>query len=350
MAATQGRALWVLDDIAPLRQASQTVAREAVHLFTPEPATRVRGDNNRDTPAPPEEPVGAHPPAGAIIDYWLSKPAKGPVVLEIADSAGRLVQRITSDPSKPPPAEVYFANRWLAPARPLATDAGLHRAIWNLRYARPNAISYEYSMAVAGRGSEVEPGGPYAPPGDYRVTLKVDGQSRSAPLILTQDPRTGVSAADFQASLALSLDIDGKLALAWRGYAETTLVHAELTAAVGALTQAKADPALVARAGALTARTAQGAQDPSFTKESRILAGIESDLESSDLPPTQAQHDAAVGAGRSIDTLYGDWSRLRDEDLATLNRALSGAGAKTVILPPPGDLAVDPPEGGEDLP
>lgn len=87
VAATQGRGLWVQDDIAPLREAG-SINGEPVRLFTPAPAIRVRANVDRgDTPVPQEEPFGANPPAGAILDYWLATPAKTPVEIEICDAA-----------------------------------------------------------------------------------------------------------------------------------------------------------------------------------------------------------------------------------------------------------------------
>ena len=50
IAATQGRAIWVLDDLALLRQLQPASASEPFHLFAPAPAVRVRVDNNHDTP------------------------------------------------------------------------------------------------------------------------------------------------------------------------------------------------------------------------------------------------------------------------------------------------------------
>ncbi|MGI9169080.1 MAG: WD40/YVTN/BNR-like repeat-containing protein, partial [Caulobacteraceae bacterium] len=229
IAATQGRAIWVLDDLTPLRQASPAIAGERLHLFAPAPAVRVRADNNRDTPLPPEEPAGQNPPDGAIIDYWLGAPAKGPVTLDIRDARGDLVQRLSSEPRSAPDAERYFARNWTRPAPLLSRTAGPHRAVWNLRYARPSAIAFDYSIAaIAGRDTPIVPGGAYAPPGGYQLVLNVDGRTRRAALRLDQDPRTHVAPADFQASLALSRTIAASLATARRGFGEMAAVHAAL--------------------------------------------------------------------------------------------------------------------------
>src|SRR5207247_1712669 len=69
VAATHGRAFWILDDLTPLRQLRDSVLHASAHLFAPERAIRVRRSVSNDTPLPPEEPHGENPPAGAVIDY-----------------------------------------------------------------------------------------------------------------------------------------------------------------------------------------------------------------------------------------------------------------------------------------
>ena len=49
VAATQGRAFWVLDDVTPLRQLGPEVAAAGSHLFKPQTAVRVRRSVNTDT-------------------------------------------------------------------------------------------------------------------------------------------------------------------------------------------------------------------------------------------------------------------------------------------------------------
>ena len=90
--ATHGRSFWILDDIAPLREASAATAT-AVHLFNPAPAYRVQRDTYTDTPLPPDEPMAANPPDGAIFDYYLPAAATT-VTLEILDAQGHLVRTL----------------------------------------------------------------------------------------------------------------------------------------------------------------------------------------------------------------------------------------------------------------
>ena len=87
--ATHGRALWILDDVTPLRQIDAAVAREEVWLFAPQTAVRVRPAGFTGTPLPKDEPRAENPPLGATLDYVLEPRAVGPVTLSILDAKGR---------------------------------------------------------------------------------------------------------------------------------------------------------------------------------------------------------------------------------------------------------------------
>lgn len=175
--ATMGRAIWVLDDLTPLRQvkADAASASSAV-LYAPAPAYRLRASRNTDTPLPQETPLGRNPPAGAVIDYWLPANAKR-VVVEVRDARGELVRRIASDdPPRAVAADTYFHEGWTRPDPRPSAQAGAHRLVWNLRHARPKAVEYKYSIAASWTdGTPVLPDGPLALPGEYRVSLLVDG-------------------------------------------------------------------------------------------------------------------------------------------------------------------------------
>ena len=67
VAATHGRSFWVLDDITPLRQMDEKTASAGAFLFVPQTAIRLHYPDEVDS----RRPVGANPPAGAIIDYYL---------------------------------------------------------------------------------------------------------------------------------------------------------------------------------------------------------------------------------------------------------------------------------------
>ena len=265
VAATNGRAIWILDAVTPLRQLTPSVAGQTVHLFAPAPAIRVRRNINHDTPLPPETPMGKNPPTGAILDYALTRDASGPLTIEILDSRGTVVRKYSSaDAPEKVEARRYFAEEWLKPAAPPSAAAGHHRFVWDLRGPRPKAESYDYSIAaIWGEDTPVEPEGPLVVPGTYTVRLTAGGATVTQPLAVSADPRIPTSRTDLV-----------------RQYDLATRTAAEMERTADALAQVRArrkdDPA---NAKLVAAEKVLG-------RLSARLSGLFSTIESGDAAPS----------------------------------------------------------------
>ena len=208
--ATHGRSFWVLDDIAPLREASASLAN-APHLFAPAPAYRVQRDTYTDTPLPPDEPAAANPPDGAILDYYLPASASN-VAIEILDAQGHSIRRFSSA-DKPEVSEEDLRKQliplyWVREFRQLSTSAGMHRWVWNLHYPSPASTRHDYPISAIPHDTPRLPLGPTVLAGTYTVRLTVDGKSSAAPLTIKMDPRVKTSSAGlkkkFEAETELS--------------------------------------------------------------------------------------------------------------------------------------------------
>jgi len=347
IAATQGRAIWILDDVTPLRQATADTERAAAHLYTPATALRVRANQNKDTPLPPETPVGKNPPGGAVIDYRLAVNAKGPVTLDILDRDGKLVRQFSSA-DKPPTldAERYFADDWVKPRAALSAKAGTHRFVWDLRYPRPQAIEYGYSIAATwDSDTPVTPEGPLVLPGNYQMVLHVDGKSYRAPLVIALDPREQVSQDELAAGLAYSRNIAALLQRVWQGYGEVEAVRDQLEALDHKLGKSAAHQALLDSADSLHSKTTplvEGAGETSLNLHaiSDALAAIATDVEGADHAPTDGQQQALAHYQTSVDQALAQWTAMRTTDLAKLNKQLHEAGMAAIIVP--GDRVAGP--------
>ncbi len=293
VAATEGRGLWVLDDVTPLRQLARDPAAGAggPFLVRPAPAVRLRSNVNKDTPLPAEEPTTPNGPVGAVIDYLLPNsfdPATaGPVTLEIFDPSGQAVRTFRSDDTPVrPPAEQYFTDDWLEPLTVLPAHPGHNRFVWDLRYPRPEAISYDYSIAaVPDLGSAALPQGAFVLPGTYRVELTAGGKTLTEPLEVGKDPRIDTSQADLEALLAFQKEVETTLARVTEAY------HAG--EAEGGTSPDEADAAEADRQSAL--RRVGG-----------ILATLATDLEGADRAPTEPQRQLFDQSRAQVDKLLGD--------------------------------------------
>lgn len=355
--ATQGRAIWVLDDLSALRQWNEGLVSQPLHLFKPADAFRVHADNNKDTPLPPETPLGKNPPAGAIIDYSLGPNTRGPVTIDILDASGKLVRHYASD-ARPEAAraERYFAEDWLKPALVLAATPGLHRFVWNLRWPRPRAASYDYSIAaVFGEDTPTAPQGAFVLPGHYTVVLRANGREQRQSFNVAMDPRVHVSDADLRAALAFSQSVDAALDRAWVGYAEQKAVGRQLDALDTQLAAQPVRKPLQNEVRSLQQKM-QGDDHArlddklGFADISSVLAALEADAESADTAPSSGQQQVFGNATDRLDKAQAQWQALRDGDLAHLNAELKTAGLKAVAIPPPNQLDVGEPDAGVDLP
>jgi photosystem II stability/assembly factor-like uncharacterized protein len=347
VAATQGRAIWVLGDLALLRQLQPGQQAEAARLFTPAPAVRVRVNNNHDTPLAPETPVGENPPQGAIIDYWLGTAPHAPVILEIHDSSGAVVRRFSSaDRPEQPAADRYFAAEYVRSQPVLSAAPGQHRWIWDLRLPRPKAVSYNYSIAaVPGLDTPLDPRGQLVEPGRYSAVLTVDGKRYEVPLNVVSDPR--VTGADYGAARAFSESLYAPMDIAWRGYAEMRTVKDALAKRSAEIH----DSSLLADAKALLAKlTPATTPNSGFEGESGILAALETSAEGSDTAPAMGLRQVALQTIAQVNADWAQWQQVKAGDLARFNQRLTAAGLQPIAIPPEQELHVAAPAGGADLP
>ncbi|HXB18622.1 MAG TPA: hypothetical protein VNV40_07290, partial [Steroidobacteraceae bacterium] len=348
--ATHGRSFWVLDDISRLRQLPAAPARDAM-LFRPAAAWRVHRSTWTDTPLPPDEPLTANPPDGAVLEFFLPRNPKQPVTLEVIDSAGTLVRRFSSaDPAEPTAEELareLIPAYWLKPPRVLPATSGMHRWLWNLRYAAPVSATHGYPISAVPHATPPEPQGPLALPGKYLVRLTVDGRKLEQPLTLKPDPRVQLPAGALSAQLRLATELAGLLTESSQTLLAARSEQAQLKALkpAGAAVQAVSD--YQARLAALM-EEAKGdqAEKPPGTPKALLLPAVQgrigalyAELLRGDAAPTAAQLSATAGLRESCGALLDGWRKLQD-GLADLNRQLKAAGLAPVRadLAPPRDV------------
>jgi hypothetical protein len=159
---THGRGIWVLDDIAFLREMSEDVLASGFRLFSVRPAaflwTSLRGD-------PFIKPgfLGKNPAVGAHVTAWIKADLKEKVRVIIKDAAGKTVTELEMD-----------------------TKAGLQRAVWNLQFVPEASDGKKYSPASALFGAL-----PVVPPGKYAAEISVGEAVHRSDFAVAHDLRAG---------------------------------------------------------------------------------------------------------------------------------------------------------------
>ncbi|MDP2052124.1 MAG: hypothetical protein Q8L75_00705, partial [Acidobacteriota bacterium] len=154
--ATHGRSIWILDDATPLQQYADAIKSDAF-LFDLRGAMQFNPANDRGFVS--DKPFfGKNPAYGATISYYLSKPQAN-VALRIRDAAGNQVREISGNDLR------------------TARAAGINRIQWDLRH-QPlvGAGGASGAGGAGGAGGGGGNNGPNVMPGEYRVTLVVDGK------------------------------------------------------------------------------------------------------------------------------------------------------------------------------
>lgn len=196
--ATYGRGFWILDDITPLRTLSSQLAAAPLDFFAPRPAYRFIGTDAPFAPAI-DAAVGANPPFGASLNYWLKVAGTDSAEITIKDAAGTLVRTLKG------PAQ-----------------SGINRAWWDLRNELTKEVklrtgplfSPEIRYPPEGRTSpSMGRGNWMVAPGIYSVTVKVGDQQATQQLTVRKDPNSGGSEDEIRAqnvmATTIATDING---------------------------------------------------------------------------------------------------------------------------------------------
>jgi photosystem II stability/assembly factor-like uncharacterized protein len=178
--STQGRSVWILDNVSFLHQINPQLTTSDVHLFHPRDGYRTRVNPSV---------------LGPTIEYYLPSASVDPITIEILDAKGALINTYNSEApaarggrgggapaagaeaqQEDPDAQTFRRN--VPPPRPTKV-AGLNRFVWDVRHQA----------------------GVTAPPGNYQVRLKLGATTLTESFRVLIDPRIaadGVTLADLR--------------------------------------------------------------------------------------------------------------------------------------------------------
>ena len=179
--STQGRAIWILDNVTSLHQMNAQITTSAPHLYRPRDGYRTRVNPNG---------------LGPMFEYFLPAEPAGAVTIEIVDASGAVVNTYSSNAAAAAPGggrggrgaggdpeDDMMAGRTRGgggtPPSRVTKTIGVNRFVWNGQHRS----------------------GLPAPPATYQVKLTVDGKTFTQPFALLIDPRLaaeGLTAADLK--------------------------------------------------------------------------------------------------------------------------------------------------------
>ncbi len=183
VAATAGRAFWILDDLGAIQQYNNQQGK--VVLYQPKPSYKYGGGNGL-----PEAhaTAGQNAAEGVVLDYHLNTVSEtDTVTLQIVDAAGKIIrtysnladEKYSKYPGGPAPAEKLTAKK------------GHNRFLWN---SRTETVHPD----IKGVYIYGNYGGYAVAPGKYTAKLYFNHQTSETDILLLANPKINASESDWK--------------------------------------------------------------------------------------------------------------------------------------------------------
>lgn len=332
--ATQGRSLYILDDLTPLHQIAEVATGARAHLFTPRDTYRVQvGGGGAGGVEVAPDPLAS----GAMIHAWFAAAPDSTARLDILDSQGRLVRSFRIDST----------HARTARQQSLKATAGAQRIVWDLTYPGPRLLEGQVIWGYTG--------GVKAPPGTYQVRLTAAGVTQSRTFRLLADPRLpAITQADYDEQFRVSMAVRDSLNIVNQALETIRAVREQATRAVeqaGRIDRAsEVKPTADALGsklggveGSLNQVRSQSGQDPIrhpgqldnqlielYTNltgdDSYIYGGPEG-------RPTRGAMDRAADVMRTWAPLSARLRTILEQDVPAFNELLRRLGLGAIVLP-----------------
>ena len=193
VAATAGRAFWILDDVAAIQNIKNP--KETVQVFKPKDTYLIFGGSS-DKPRPG---LGDNPKSGVTFDYYLAKDADSlDLKLEVLQD-GKLLRTYTNKKPK------KFKSWPGGPSKPqvLQSKKGYNRFTWNFRRENLPAID---KVFIFGGDAGANVG-----PGTYTLKLSLDEMSSETQVTVLADPKVNSTPAAYAEQQTMLEEIEGAL-------------------------------------------------------------------------------------------------------------------------------------------
>lgn len=180
--ATQGRSIWVMDDLAPLQSFNVNQLNDKMYMYPISNTLLIDGWQNKSP-----KNAGMNPPNGVIIPFHLINfNDTGNVEIIIRDSAKKLITAYSSKSS-----DEKFK---------LSAKEGMNLFTWDMNYQ-----SIEPIAGMILWNGTID--GPTAAPGNYTATLKINGDSLEKPFLISANPKYNCSNEDYALKTAFLLEV-----------------------------------------------------------------------------------------------------------------------------------------------
>ncbi|MCP2043746.1 glycosyl hydrolase [Pontibacter sp. HSC-36F09] len=321
IAATQGRSFWIIDDLTPLHQLNEGIAKSKFHLYQPLDTYKMDGGNRGLS-----KTAGENHPGGVMVHYCLpQKPDSATVVqLEILDQNGKLIRNYVSNAKEKKDK--------------LEVKEGLNRFVWDMRY--PEASKFD-GIILWGGGLQ----GPKAIPGTYKAKLTVNKESQETDFTILPDPRTQATPEDRAAQFTFLTEVRDKLTETHDAIKDIRTMRAQLNTLKGNLkgqenykdvveSATAIDKKITAIEEALYQTKNRSGQDPlNFPiRLNNKLANLVGQVSTGDFRPTDQAYAFKKEITAQIDEQLNMFKQVQTQDVPALNKLVKEKGVDAISV------------------
>ena len=321
IAATQGRSLWMIDDLTVLHQLDKSISSKKSHLYKPMDSYRTPGFQRKK---PTGE--GINHPGGVTVHYLVPDldTAKTEVKISFLTVNGDMIRE--------------FSNKSKEKDEKLTAKPGANTFNWNMRY--PDAKDFK-GMILWWASMN----GPTAVPGSYKVRLTVGDDVQEHDFNILADPRSPAKREDFKTQFDFLMDIRGKVTEAHETIGKIKDIRGQMKSFTNRLDKkdeknkplfdksATIDSVLTDVEEALYQTKNQARQDPlNFPiKLTNKLAHLTS-LTGGDYPPTSQAIELKNELTAEIDSWLAKFEQIKNVEVLAFNKMVREMGVDVILL------------------
>lgn len=201
--ATQGRSLWIIDDLSLVHQLYDAEKSKNI-LFKPKDTYRMRGGSFKGS-----KTAGTNHPNGVITYFYLNDfdEEKDKVSLTYFDTQGDTIKT--------------YSNK--SKDNKLAVKKGSNQFVWDMEYDGAERLK---GMILWWASLD----GPRAIPGDYKVRLNVNGETLDQNYKVLPDPRAESTVADMKRQFDFIQDVNKTMDEAHKSIKKIRNIREQLSA------------------------------------------------------------------------------------------------------------------------
>ena len=187
IASTQGRSLWIIDDLLPLHEITKKIENSNFHIFSPIDSYRMGNPGWGGTSAS----AGKNHHNGVEVFFNIKNKIvndSSNISLEFLDKNKKLIKKYSNNDKK----------------NPLKINGDKNSFVWNMRYDDAKGFDGLIMWAASLRG-------PKASPGNYFVKLNVDKNSMEKSFNILKDPRSNSSIEDLKKQFDFLISVRDKV-------------------------------------------------------------------------------------------------------------------------------------------